>query len=95
MEGRLRVQAGRLRASRTDKYIVDQFSKSVNPKDGYIVDDYEDFRTKQVLEFLIPILYPEKPTQVTVTVENTVFGAYMGDCVRGSFYCLHLTVSLS
>ena len=32
-----------------------------------------------MLEFLIPILYPEKPTRITVTVENTVFGALMGD----------------
>ena len=66
-------------ASRTDKYIVGQFSKSVNPKDGYTVSDCEDFRAKQVLEFLIPILYPEKPTRVTVTVGNTIFRALMED----------------
>ena len=66
-------------ASRTDKYIVGQFSKSVNPKDGYVVGDCEDFRAKQVLEFLIPILYVEKPTRVTVTVRNTIFGALLGD----------------
>ena len=66
-------------ASRTEKYIVGQFSKSVNPKDGYAVSDCEDFRAKQVLEFLIPILYSKKPTRVTVTVGNTVFGVLMGD----------------
>ena len=66
-------------ASRTDKYIVSQSSKSVNPKDGYTISDCEDFRAKQMLEFLIPILYLEKPTRVTVTVENTVFRALMGD----------------
>ena len=60
-------------ASRTNKYIVGQFSKSVNPKDVYAVNDCNDFRAKQVLEFLIPILYPEKPTRVTVTVGNTMF----------------------
>ena len=48
-------------ASRTDKYIVRQFSKSVNPKDRYAVSDCDDFRAKQVLEFLIPILYLESP----------------------------------
>ena len=42
--------------SRTDKYIVGQFRKSVNPKDGYAVSDCKDFCAKQVLEFLIPIL---------------------------------------
>ena len=31
-----------------------------------------------MLEFLIPILYPEKPTRVTVTVSNTIFGALLG-----------------
>ena len=65
--------------SRTNKYIVGQFSKSVNPKDGYTIGDCEDFQAKQVLEFLIPILYPEKPTQVIVTVGNTVFEALLGD----------------
>ena len=66
-------------ASQTDKYTVGQFSKSINPKDGYAVGDCEDFQAKQVLEFLIPILYLEKPTRVTVTVGNTVFGALLGD----------------
>ena len=33
-------------ASRTDKYFVGQFSKSVNPKDKYAVSDCEDFRAK-------------------------------------------------
>ena len=32
-----------------------------------------------MLEFLIPILYPEKPIQVTVTVGNTIFGALLGE----------------
>ena len=32
-----------------------------------------------MLEFLILILYLEKPTQVTVTLGNIVFGALMGD----------------
>ena len=49
-------------ASRTDKYIVSQFNKSVNPKDGFVVSNCEDFREKQVLEFFILILYLEKPT---------------------------------
>ena len=51
----------------------------MNPKDGYGVSDCDDFRAKQVLEFLIPILYPKKPTRVTVTVRNTIFGALLGD----------------
>ena len=34
-------------ASRTDKYIVGQFSKSENPKDGYAISDCEDFRANR------------------------------------------------
>ena len=44
-----------------------------------MVSDCDDFRAKQVLEFLISIMYLEKPTRVTVTVGNTVFGALLGD----------------
>ena len=32
-----------------------------------------------MLEFFIPILYPEKPTRVTVTVGNTIIGALLGE----------------
>ena len=32
-----------------------------------------------MLEFLVPILYPEKPTRVTVTVGITIFGALLGE----------------
>ena len=32
-----------------------------------------------MLEFLVPLLYPEKPTRVTITVGNTIFGALSGE----------------
>ena len=35
--------------------------------------------TKRVLEFLIPILYPEKPTRVMEIAGNTIFGALLGE----------------
>ena len=62
-------------ASRTDRFIDGMFSGRVNPKDGYVVVDCKDPRAKKVLEFLVPLLYPEKPTRVTITVGNTIFGA--------------------
>ena len=34
---------------------------------------------KRVLEFLVPLLYPEKPTRVTIMVGNTIFGALSGE----------------
>ena len=62
-------------ASQTDRYIDGMFSGRVNPKDGYAVADCKDPRVKRVLEFLVPLLYLEKPTRVTITVGNTIFGA--------------------
>ena len=66
-------------ASRTDRYIDGMFSGRVNPKDGYAVADCKDPRVKRVLGFLVPLLYPEKPTRVTITVGNTIFEALSGE----------------
>ena len=66
-------------ASTTDKFIGGKFRNATNPKDGFAIADCEDSRAKRVLEFLIPILYPEKPTWVMVTVGNTIFGALLGE----------------
>ena len=66
-------------ASQTDKFIGGKFRNAANLKDGFAIADYEDSRTKRVLEFLISILYPEKPIWVTVTVNNTIFGALLGE----------------
>ena len=62
-------------ASRTDRFIDGMFSGRVNPKDGYVVVDCRDPRVKRELEFLVPLLYPEKPTRVMITIGNTIFGA--------------------
>ena len=66
-------------ASRTDRFIDGKFSGRVNPKDGYAVVDCKEPRARRVLEFLVLLLYPEKPTRVTITVENTIFGALSGE----------------
>ena len=62
-------------ASQTDRFIDGKFSTNVNPKDGYAIFECKDVRARRVLEFLIPILYLEKPTRVTIIVGNTIFGA--------------------
>ena len=62
-------------ASRTDRFIDGRFSDQVNPKDGYAVVDCKEPRARRVLEFLVPLLYPEKPTRVPIMVGNTIFGA--------------------
>ena len=66
-------------ASRTDKFIGGKFRNAANPKDGFAIANCEDSRAKRVLEFLVPILYLEKPTRVTVTIGNTIFGALLGE----------------
>ena len=66
-------------ASRTDRFIDGMFSGRVNPKDGYTIANCKDPRVKRVLEFLVPLLYPEKPMRVTITVKNTIFGALSGE----------------
>ena len=69
------VREGEGMASRTDRFIDGKFSGRVNPKDGYAVVDCKEPRARKVLESLVPLLYPEKPTRVTITVGNTIFGA--------------------
>ena len=51
----------------------------MNLKDRFANANCEDVQAKRVLEFLIPILYPEKPTWVTVTIGNTIFGALLDE----------------
>ena len=66
-------------ASQIDKFIGRKFRNAANPKDGFAIADCEDSRAKRVQEFLISILYPEKPTWVMVIVGNTIFGALLGE----------------
>ena len=73
------AKEGKGMASRTDRFIDGRFSGRVNPKDGYAIVDCKEPRARRVLEFLVPLLYPEKPTRVTITVGNTIFGALSGE----------------
>ena len=66
-------------ASRTDRFIHSKFFARVNPKDGYVVSECKEARARRVLEFLVPLLYPEKPTRVTIKLGNTIFGALTGE----------------
>jgi hypothetical protein len=80
--------------SRKDEFCHGRFKGPVNPKDGYAVEDCIDDRHRRLLQFLIPILHPEKPTRLTITLGNQIFGAIvanrkidwsrvMGDLVSG------------
>ena len=61
-----------------DKFAAGKFSILINPKDGYAMADYEDPRKMRVLRFIVLILYLEKPTQITMTLSNTIFGTLYG-----------------
>ncbi len=51
----------------------------MNLKDGYAVEDCIDERQRRLLKFLVPVLHLEKPTRVTISLANTIFGALRGD----------------
>ena len=64
----------------TNKFLDGKFSNPVNPRDGFALIDCEDIRACRILEFLVSISYLEKPTQVTITLANTIFEALSRDC---------------
>ena len=64
-----------MRVRRTNKWIDGKFDSSINPKDGYVVSNCVDPREQRILEFVVPIMYLEKPSRVTKEIGNTIFGA--------------------
>ena len=66
-------------ANRTDQYVEGKFLHDVDPKDGFLVRECRDARKRRLLEFLVPIVHPDKPTRVTRTLGNTIFGAISGE----------------
>ena len=68
-----------MHAGRTRTWIDSKFETSINRKGRHAVSDCIDPREKKVLEFIIPILYLEKPSRVTKEIGNTIFGALSGE----------------
>ena len=56
-----------------------EFLHEVDPKDGFPVRECKDARERRLLEFLVPIVHPDKSTLVTCTLGNTIFGAISGE----------------
>ena len=65
-------------SNRMEGHHEGRFMHQVDPKDGYSVSDCRVDRNRRLLEFLIPIVHPDKPTRVTITIGNTIFGALDG-----------------
>ena len=51
-------------ANWTNKSVEDKFLHNVDPKDGFPVRECRDARKRRVLEFLVSIVHPDKPTRV-------------------------------
>ena len=66
-------------ANWTDLYIEGKFRNDADPKDGFLVRDCRDSREHRLLEFPVPIVHLDKPTRVTRTIGNMIFGALSGD----------------
>ena len=66
-------------ANRTDKFMEGKFLHDVKSKDGFPVRKCRNAWERRVLEFLVPIVHLDKPTRVTRTLDNTIFGALTGD----------------
>ena len=49
-------------SNRMEGYIEGRFIHQVDLKDGYSVGDCRNSRQRRVLEFLVPIVHPDKPT---------------------------------
>ena len=65
-------------SNRMEGHHEGRFMHQVDPKDGYSVGDCRNDQQRRLLEFLVPIVHPEKPTRVTITIGNTIFGALDG-----------------
>ena len=49
-------------ANRTDQFVEGKFYSEADPKDGFLVRECRDPKERRLLEFLVPIVHPDKPT---------------------------------
>jgi hypothetical protein len=61
-----------------DGLFIGKFRGEVDPKEGLHPSNCRNLRERRVLEFLMPILNPEKPKRISLTMANTLFGAMSG-----------------
>ena len=65
--------------TRGEDHSTGKFEHPVHSKDGYLTVDCKDPRARRVLEFLVPILLPEKGARVTVGIASTILGRFGGE----------------
>ena len=61
-----------------DGLFLGKFKGEVDPKEGLHPTNCRNARERRVLEFLMPILNPEKSKRISLTMANTLFGAMSG-----------------
>ena len=61
---------------RGEDFTIGRFHHPVHSKDGYLITDCKDPRARRVLEFLVPILLPDKGARVTVGITSTILGCF-------------------
>jgi hypothetical protein len=64
--------------SRKDSLYVGKFQGEHDPKDEFYPGNCRNPRERRVIEFILPILSPEKPKGLSITMANTLFGAMSG-----------------
>ena len=65
-------------ASRKDSLYVGKFQGERDPKDDFHTGNCRNPREWRVIEFILPILSPEKLKQLGIIMENTLFEAMSG-----------------
>ena len=61
-------------ASMKDGLFARKFTGAIDPKEGFHPRKCKNPRERRMLEFMMPILNPEKTKRVTLIVANTLFG---------------------
>ena len=65
-------------AGRKDGMFAGKFRGDVDPKEGLHPSNCRNPRERRMLEFLMPIINPEKPKRISLTMANTLFDAFSG-----------------
>ena len=52
-------------ANQTDKFVEGKFLHNVDPKDGFLIRECRDDRERRILEILVSIVHPDKPTRIS------------------------------
>ena len=65
-------------AGRRDTFYTGKLRGDNDPKEGFHPGNCQSKKERRMLEFLMPILNPDKPKRISHTMANTLFGAMSG-----------------